>query len=333
VTARELALHLMREGAERRGFTFEVLDRAASLCAIGDGRRRVVLRAGSTPLNAHAAVLVAREKSLSAAVLERAGFRVPAGIAVALRGDAETAASAETLRAFVRQRGFPLFVKPDEGSWGRYARRVADQAELHAHLQTIARRHEKAVVQEVLAGDEFRIFVLDGEPLFAYRHEIGRIDGDGAHTFTELLDALAARRPAMNLEYGIDRDLILRQMIEHGCSWRSILPAGVSIRLSDAANLIGGGAAGAIATDVAHVRAWASGVVAALGLRVCGIDLFASDFRDPSTFIVLEVNSNPGLTSLDRGGQRELAYDIWARMLDAAVREAPAQRQTRRDAR
>ena len=60
--------------------------------------------------------------------------------------------------------------------------------------------------------------------------------------------------------------------------------------------------------------------VQALGLRIGAVDMFdlstARDFSDP---VVIEVNGNPGLRTLELAGRTDLIRAIWVSMLNACL--------------
>jgi glutathione synthase/RimK-type ligase-like ATP-grasp enzyme len=92
------------------------------------------------------------------------------------------------------------------------------------------------------------------------------------------------------------------------------------IRLADAANPSNGGRLDRFQTGgFATIKAWVAEMTRWFGLRVCGIDFFApADLTDPDSFIVLEVNSNPSLTTLYEMGHSELGIAIWQRLFERA---------------
>lgn len=54
----------------------------------------------------------------------------------------------------------------------------------------------------------------------------------------------------------------------------------------------------------------------AIGLRIAAIDLFdLSPEGDLSNLVIIEINGNPGLKTLELAGRMDLVLRIWMRML------------------
>ena len=60
--------------------------------------------------------------------------------------------------------------------------------------------------------------------------------------------------------------------------------------------------------------------VAAVGLRVGAVDLFdQSSSGDFSDLVVIEVNGNPGLRTLELAGREDLIRTIWISMYEECL--------------
>ena len=95
---------------------------------------------------------------------------------------------------------------------------------------------------------------------------------------------------------------------------------GEKIVLSGRRNLSAGSDVADFTTDVpgplANVALKAS---EAIGLRVAGVDVFdVSPKRDLSDLVIIEVNGNPGMQSLEAIGRDDLIDDIWTTILQRA---------------
>jgi D-alanine-D-alanine ligase-like ATP-grasp enzyme len=64
----------------------------------------------------------------------------------------------------------------------------------------------------------------------------------------------------------------------------------------------------------------AAKAVAALGLRIGAADIFdTSAAGDLSDLVIIEVNGNPGLKTLELAGRMDIIHDIWTSMLEEAL--------------
>jgi glutathione synthase/RimK-type ligase-like ATP-grasp enzyme len=131
--------------------------------------RRVLVIGQVFPLNNAAASHVANDKVAAYQLLAASG--VPAVPHHLLRYP--MAPEAMLTRALDACGGVPLVVKPHRESSGHDVRRASDQAELRYLLDYYATRYRAVAVspwQNVL--DEYRVVVLDGAPLLAYRKDL-----------------------------------------------------------------------------------------------------------------------------------------------------------------
>lgn len=310
-------INILREACQRNGVVFQLLDLNLGLCRISTEGKHLHMLADSMIYNPNYAVKLAASKVCSQVLLESAQIKTPQTRVCHLDtlslSDGEIGEELCELLAWTDVLGYPVFVKPDKGSLGRLARRVANSSELIRHLRTIKKYFGAAIVQECLSYDEYRIVAIQGEPIFAHRRRIGRILGNGVHTFTELFADYCRKNPATDPVNGINHDLILSQLVSIRGTWQSVLPVGIEIRLSDAANTSNGGCMDEIQYDnFTACRPWVNTICQLFRLTVCGIDLFAPmGLQAPEHFIAIEVNSNPGLDG-------ELAISIWQKLLLSA---------------
>ena len=62
--------------------------------------------------------------------------------------------------------GGSAFVKPLTGSRGDFAQAVHDEAALTRYLDEVAQYYDAILMQPIVAGNEYRIFLLDDEVLY-----------------------------------------------------------------------------------------------------------------------------------------------------------------------
>ena len=102
--------------------------------------------------------------------------------------------------------GGSAFVKPLTGSRGDFAQRIHDEAALMRYLDEVAKYYDAVLIQPIVEGIEYRIFLLDDDALYCARKYPPFVRGDGVHTLRELFtahnDALAFPRPFAGLARG-----------------------------------------------------------------------------------------------------------------------------------
>lgn len=317
----------LAEIAARRGWGFEVLDpHSGYLCEVSDGVNAFLSGAGKVPaypLNGATASGIASDKTHTARLLARAGVRTPKGehFFTTDRFSAKRAPGRriDAAVAYADALGYPVFVKPNDGSCGAFADAAYDGADVARLLETMAAAHPVAVVQEMLYGREYRIFVVDGEPLLAYERRSGGLTGDGTSTLGALLalqnQALTADGMTPTLA---DSPFLQQRLKAEDLSLDAVLPAGRTFQASARRNVSAGAEVGDFTDAFSDaLRAYARTAAQAVGLRVCGLDVVTpTDLTAVDDFTTLEVNSNPSLSGLAKSGRRDAVLATWERIAD-----------------
>lgn len=311
-----------RDAAQAIGARFEDLDRGEGyLFRISRGEKSVLGGGGNVcayPTNSATAYTISRDKQHTKAVIAAAGVPVIPGELffahtrrIALRSPGHELADAHRFAAYI---GYPVFAKPTHGSRGTFAEIVSDPAQLDDYARRLAVEFESFLVEPVVEGDEHRVFVQDGRAIFHSTKSNPSLVGDGRSTLKDLLSELNA---AVSRE-GVSP---LPVSILAGREQAEILPAGARLLLPGRRNLSAAG-------DIEHVSdqpppalaRLAVTAVRALGLDIGAVDLFdLSTARDLSDPVVIEVNGNPGLRTLELAGRTDLIRAIWVSMLNACL--------------
>ena len=319
------ALCALEQVAQEQGWTFTPLDpysRQFVRVAAGDaffftGTGRVY----AYPLNSSVSASIARDKAFTYEALAAAGIDVPPyghyflhPAWAARRG---VGREREDAFAYAQSLGYPVFVKPIDGSRGANSDIAFTPDDLDAIMTEIAARHHAVLIQPVLSGEDRRIFILDGEALFTYRRERAALTGDGTRPISALLDDYNVRAVAVGITPVAPDSPFLREALAgRGLALTSVLGAGETLPFAARGNVSAGGLISDFSESVPEDWArWAARIVAILGLRVAAVDFFAPHEGAPvSTLNLIEVNSNPSLSGLIALGRDDLARDIWRRV-------------------
>ncbi|MDX1486010.1 MAG: ATP-dependent carboxylate-amine ligase, partial [Alphaproteobacteria bacterium] len=224
------------------------------------GRRRF-FRGTNFDINRQAAAAIAKDKDYSIHFLREAGFRVPDGVLlfseryrdqIALRNPeiAQSLSSLEPALDFVARHGFPVFVKPNEGSGGKGVFMAGSEEELRDALDALFEDNPRVLVQRRVQGRDYRVVILEGEVVCAYERAPLSVTGDG----TTPLGGLAAERIAAlgTAAGGTKVDPADPRIASHlraqGLKADDILGAGRIAELLPTANLSAGGRA----TDISN---------------------------------------------------------------------------------
>ncbi|EWC60853.1 Cyanophycin synthase [Actinokineospora spheciospongiae] len=224
--------------------------------------------------------------------------------------------------------GFPVYVKPVDGSKGINVWRVSDEAELAGVFAAFEEERVRvALVEEAIDLPDYRLVVLDGKLISAYRRNPLAVVGDGASTVAELMSRLQE-----SYSLGL-RDTVLRagdarigaRLRRDGRTLRSVPETGERVRLLDISNLSAGGTADDVTGIVAERWVTLAVTVAGLfNLRFCGVDLACSDIAsDEGTCAVIEVNGTPGLDHYVSTGatQEAIVRKLYLEVLNVPPRE------------
>jgi D-alanine-D-alanine ligase-like ATP-grasp enzyme len=311
-----------RDAAEAIGASFEDLDAGGGyLFRISRGGRSVLGGGGNVcayPVNSATAYTVSRDKAHTKAVLAARGLPViPGGLffahtrRAALRQPGREAADA---MRFAERLGYPVFCKPNHGSRGTFAEIVPDARALDDYIRRVAVEFESFLIEPVIAGTEHRVFVQDGRPVFESTKAAPELIADGAARLGELL----ARHNQTLAREGISA---LPDHVLGAADPAAIPPAGARIPLPGRRNLSAAGGVESVSEQApAPLAALAVAAVEAIGLRIGAVDVFdLSSARDYSHLMVIEVNGNPGLHTLERAGRQDMIRAIWVLMLNACL--------------
>lgn len=319
------ALRALEDVARAEGWTFTPLDPYSrqlvrvekDLACFFAGIGRVQ----NFPLNSAVSASIARDKAFTYEVVAAAGIDVPPyghfflnPAQAPLRGRGR---EREDAFPFARALGYPVFVKPIDGSRGALADIAYDAHDLDALLTAIARLHHAALVQPVLSGEDRRIFILDGTAMFTYRRLRSAVSGDGETPLGPLLAHYNAAAVGIGISAIPETSPFLREALAaRGLTLDSILAPGETFTFAARGNVSAGGAIADYSEEMPKEWAdWAARVTDALALRVAAVDFFAPAPDAPAASLqLIEVNSNPNLSGIIALGHANRARDIWRRV-------------------
>lgn len=332
------AVALTAWAAERLGWNLRVLDpEFGYLFELSDGRgwSRVCIGA-KLPLNDTSASQLCADKHYSGLVLDELGVRTPATLrALSPRHFGANPNYAgrvglAPLEAEWADLDYPVVVKPNRLSHGRRIAVVRDAAELHAACEAVFELDSVALIQELVAGVELRLDLLDGAYLIGYSRSAIRVVGDGHSGLQSLLAEVDPRCAEGAWAERLLADPDVRGRVGQR-RLDEVLDAGEELLLSgEILNLNRGGMGAPIdALPEPWVR-WSARIGERFGLRHFGLDLRVPGglAANPADACVLEVNSTPLVTQMLNLGHGDLARDAWLKVVAALARPTPLARPT-----
>lgn len=299
---------------------------------------RLPIKGGALPLNSYAAGEAARDKDFCGRLLQDAGLLTPEfklihsphailqlqlaspHVAAVLHGHEQADKLAEEL-------GYPLYIKPNEGTQGLGVQKVTNATQLTEALERALQTNDRMLLQRAVTGRDYRLIILDGKVLAITERRPFSITGDGTKPIQSLLAEKASRLKTRGGGHKISADdLRITKMLEsQGLALTSIPEAGQELQLLPNANLSTGGQAVDV-TQTAAIEHQQLAVQAAqaCGLRYAGVDLLCEDISNRNAPAhVLELNAGPGLTNFWQASQaheavvRHIYKSVAAAMLSA----------------
>jgi hypothetical protein len=258
------------------------------------------------PQNSATASTLASDKYFANRILEDAGVATLGGEYFFLhdRHRAHRPAGHEREHAldYLRKLGGTAFAKPLQGSRGDFALVIDGEAALARYLDEVLPYYDAVLIQPVVAGNEYRIFLLDDEVVYSARKYPPHLAGDGVQAIGDLLVAHNAGLRLRGLSpASVDADAALDVVLPKGARWE--IPGRM--------NLSAGGTMVIEPPPSQAAVALARRAARALGLRVAAVDLFTDIAADPQAMRVIELNANPSIRLLEQSDRSDLILKIW----------------------
>jgi D-alanine-D-alanine ligase-like ATP-grasp enzyme len=227
--------------------------------------------------------------------------------------------------AYIEQQlGYPVYVKPVDGSKGSDIFVVHTPAELETIFELYnEKRIRVAMVEAPVNMPDYRIISLDGELISAYRRIPLTVVGDGTNNIRQLVNQLQTQYEQQGRDMRLDADdeRIRRHLAQQNITLQDVPALGQALPLMPISNLSTGGTSEDV-TDIISKR-WtdlAAKVGEDFSLRLLGLDLACDDITSAdANYSVLEVNAAPGLDhyALSGDAHMEQADRLYAKVLNA----------------
>jgi D-alanine-D-alanine ligase-like ATP-grasp enzyme len=294
------------------GLAFDDIDGGTGLLfSVSSASKNIHFGAGRCswyPQNNATASTLASDKYFTSEILERAGIAALGGEYFFLhdrhRAHRPAGHEREDAVAHLGKLGGTAFVKPLQGSRGDFAQTVDSEVSLLRYLDEVSQYYDAILIQPIVSGREYRLFLLDDEIVYTARKYPPFVLGDGVHS---LRDLLSAHNDALR-----SRGLSPVSLVEgRDISLDAVLPKGERCDIPGRMNLSAGGTMVLEAPRSQAAFTAARKAARALGLRVAAVDLFTDIGGAADAMRVIEVNANPSIRLLEESGRSDLILKIW----------------------
>ncbi|WP_280770559.1 acylphosphatase [Salipaludibacillus daqingensis] len=187
------------------------------------------------------AVEVCMDKHRTKDVLQKNGVSVPGGKTF------EAEAEIEIVLQYASELGFPIVVKPIDGSFGRgvYSN-IKSSEELTNVLEKQKNAEEPGdyLVERFIPGDEYRVYVVDQEVVGVIMRIPANVMGDGEHTIKQLIDIKNAERdmnPRLSSCPIVINEEVVKYLQENSLTLDDVVKENEIVKLTEKSNISIGG--------------------------------------------------------------------------------------------
>lgn len=298
----ELSTQMILFDAIQLGLHIEILDEEDQFLKLWHGDHVEYIKNGNmTSKDNYVIPLAMANKVVTKKILDQAGFPVPAG--------AEFSHKEEALRYYGQVASSAIVVKPKSTNFGlgiSIFQEPASQADYEKALDIAFSEDSHVLVEEFVAGTEYRFFVLDGKCEAVLLRVAANVVGDGQSTIRELVDQknqdpLRGRDHRSPLEIINLGDIELLMLEQQGYTPDTVLPEGVQAFLRGNSNISTGGDSIDMTDQMDEsYKQLAADMATAMGAWACGVDLIIPDrtkqaSKNEPNCTCIELNFNPAM--------------------------------------
>jgi cyanophycin synthetase len=329
---------LWRHAAEEVGARCTPL--GGGICEIRRRGRITRVLQNTTAIDDPVTLAIALDKTLVSRMLADAGLPIPKHVAFQLR-------TLPKAIEFLEKLGRPCVVKPANGTGGGVGitTGILTPQQLAWSATLAAQYGSDILLEEQIAGENYRLLYLDGVLLDAVQRRPPSVTGDGRSTIRHLVEQANAARlnrgahrvvqpkpdsettlPDAFSHMLITIDMDMKQTLaRQGLSLSSVPPSGACVQIKTVINQNFAGD-NITVTDRLNPSIIADGARAAsaVGVRLAGIDIISPDPGVPlqeSGGVILEVNTTPGFHY--HYHKNDGTYPVAVKVLETLFAELP----------
>ena len=266
--------------ARRRGIRIQVIDPVTPIFVLRHAGKSVRCYNALTDRVGAVTFHMSQNKRLANVFLSQRGFPVPAQ---------EAFTSLEAARRFLK-RHRAIVVKPCT-QWGGRGVSVAvrTETELDEAVRRARRFEEEIVIEECVAGVDYRLIFVDFKFVAAIRRRPATVVGNGRDTIRQLIVRRNGEERPRDPSHIIPVDAETgRNLAALGLSWRTVPKAGREVQVRLTSNYHTGGSIDMVTDTVSRkLVSVAQRAARALNVPVIGIDFLVDERRGTHRIIEL----------------------------------------------
>ena len=280
------------------------------------------------PINSATSTFLTRDKSHTINLLNQAGMRTAEGeyffIQDAFKSHRGPGREKEDAQRYANTVGFPLFVKPNDGSRGAFVEKVFCVRDLQNYMDKHASQISCLRIEKPLVGDEHRLFVVDGKVWFGYKRRSPYITFNGTDSVEQhLLQVMTEQKETGHLSLSLDSSFVRETLKRHALGLKDVPTQGKTMPFSPAMNLAMGGEIQEYSEHFSQaLHNYVHTIYRLFNLRVFGLDVYtASEINDISSLSILEINGNPSIESADKFSKTDVVHRLWTYVIEETFKQ------------
>lgn len=307
---------LLREICEEENITFiEEPSRGMYGVLVFENGRKYYIKDVNFNLNYVSSVRITKNKALTSYFLDLFNYSIPQYTMVYSDDKCKKIGLEDDLRRgiqFADIVGYPIILKINDSSKGRGIYKVYNKEELMATAKIIFSKVNTFQIQKYYDYNDYRVVVLGDKIISAYQRIPLYVIGDGVNSIKQLLNLKQkyfvenGRDTIINI---YDED-IKENLSRLGYCFDTILQRGEKCILRNVSNLSAGGDCIDLTNKIHedYINLCVK-IAQEFNLNLSGIDIMCEDIcKSIDEYIVLEVNSSPGLDNYAFNGKRQERY-------------------------
>lgn len=297
ITPYSVALEGWRRGLALKYYSFKSTSKITVRFSLSDQKNDIKFNVSTGPNITSEAKRICKSKILTKQYLEKANVPVPRGKKFV------EPMNEEEIVNYANSIGFPVVLKPSNGKMGKgVIPGISNAEELRKSLKQLREDfgYSSVIIEEHVAGEEYRVYVVDGQVIGAINRIPAYIIGDGKSTIRELIREKNKKRaqiPSLRKRpIKIDSE-VKKYISKAGYKLNSILNKNEQLFLRRNSNVSSGGEPIDVTDQLPdHIKKIAINASRAIpGLPICGADIMVD--KDNNSGAVIELNTTPGIGS------------------------------------